>query len=168
MPIPHFRQKLSTLFGLSIAELGLLPSETEETKEASSAVEIPPAEIAAQPILRQAPVFDPAIPPPSVGDHGLVGRDDLLASLKQRLLSGAPIVLALNGLPGVGKTRWQRHWRMMEVRAHFPDGVLSAGAPLSLQAMIGMSDQQVSKEARAALRALSAFPPRPNIFSTAF
>jgi tetratricopeptide (TPR) repeat protein len=42
---------------------------------------------------------------------------------------------------------------------------LSAGAPLSLQVVIGMSDQQVSKEARAALRALAVFPPKPNTFA---
>ena len=42
---------------------------------------------------------------------------------------------------------------------------LSAGTPLSLQVVIGMSDQQVSKEARAALRALAVFPPKPNTFA---
>ena len=42
---------------------------------------------------------------------------------------------------------------------------LSAGAPLSLQVVIGMSDQQVSKQARAALRALAVFPPKPNTFA---
>lgn len=42
---------------------------------------------------------------------------------------------------------------------------LSAGSPLSLQAVIGISDQQVSGEARATLRALGVFPPKPNTFS---
>ncbi len=42
---------------------------------------------------------------------------------------------------------------------------LSAGAPLSLQVMIGMSDQQVSERARAAMRALAVFPPKPNTFA---
>lgn len=39
------------------------------------------------------------------------------------------------------------------------------GAPLSLQAVIGLSDQQVSEGARRALRALAIFPPKPNTFS---
>ena len=42
---------------------------------------------------------------------------------------------------------------------------MSAGTPLSLQAVIGISDQQVSEEARATLRALAVFPPKPNTFS---
>ena len=42
---------------------------------------------------------------------------------------------------------------------------LSVGTPLSLQTVIGISDQQVSEEARTALRVLSIFPPRPNTFS---
>ena len=41
----------------------------------------------------------------------------------------------------------------------------AAGTPLSLQAVIGMSDQYISKEARTALRALAVFPPKPNTFS---
>ena len=44
---------------------------------------------------------------------------------------------------------------------------LAVGTPLSLQAVIGISDQQVSAEARATLRALSVFPPKPNTFSEA-
>ncbi len=42
---------------------------------------------------------------------------------------------------------------------------MSAGTPLTLQAVIGMSDQQVNEEARATLRALAVFPPKPNTFS---
>jgi tetratricopeptide (TPR) repeat protein/transcriptional regulator with XRE-family HTH domain len=42
---------------------------------------------------------------------------------------------------------------------------LPSGTPLSLQAVIGLSDQQVSKEAQATLRALAVFPPKPNTFS---
>jgi tetratricopeptide (TPR) repeat protein len=42
---------------------------------------------------------------------------------------------------------------------------LAAGTPLSLQAVIGLSDQQVSEEARTTLRALAVFSPKPNTFS---
>lgn len=46
---------------------------------------------------------------------------------------------------------------------HHPS--LAAGTPLSLQAMIGLSDQQMSEEARATLRTLALFPPKPGSFS---
>jgi tetratricopeptide (TPR) repeat protein len=42
---------------------------------------------------------------------------------------------------------------------------LEIGTSLSLQAAIGLSDQQVSSEARATLRALAIFPPKPNTFA---
>lgn len=42
---------------------------------------------------------------------------------------------------------------------------LDAGTPLSLQAVIGISDQQVSHSARTTLRALAIFPPKPNTFT---
>ena len=126
MPSPHFRQQLCTLFGLSVAELGLLPAETEESSTQATSH---PHEIAAQfpPVL--SPVFDPAIPPPFEQDNGLIGRDDLLRSLKQKLLSGEPVALsAINGLPGVGKTALATALAYdEEVRAYFLDGVLWAG-----------------------------------------
>ena len=126
MPSPHYRQQLCTLFGLSVAELGLLPAETEESP---AQVTSRPSEIATQLPPVQAPVFDPAIPPPFAQEHGLIGRDDLLRSLKQKLLSGEPVALsAINGLPGVGKTALATALAHDEdVRAYFPDGVLWAG-----------------------------------------
>jgi len=42
---------------------------------------------------------------------------------------------------------------------------LSAGTPLSLQAVIGISDQEMGAEARATLRTLAVFPPKPDTFS---
>ena len=44
---------------------------------------------------------------------------------------------------------------------------LSANTPLSLQAVIDVSDQQMDEQARAALRALAVFPAKPNTFSEA-
>src|SRR5258708_25700835 len=44
---------------------------------------------------------------------------------------------------------------------------LSANTPLSLQAVIDVSDQQVDEQARAALRALAVVPAQPNTFSVA-
>src|SRR5262245_35068241 len=78
----------------------------------------------AAPTREGAPFLAP--PPPA---YALVGRDDLLHALKQRLLADAqPAVLALSGLPGVGKTALATalaHDR--EILAHFHDGVLWAG-----------------------------------------
>ncbi|GAC1394417.1 MAG: hypothetical protein NVS4B11_18020 [Ktedonobacteraceae bacterium] len=38
------------------------------------------------------------------------------------------------------------------------------GTPFSLQSVIAVSDQHLSQEARAALRVLAVFPPKPNTF----
>ncbi|MGB0388293.1 MAG: NB-ARC domain-containing protein [Ardenticatenaceae bacterium] len=77
----------------------------------------------------------------SVAEHGgpflapprpllaLVGRDQTLANLRERLLAvPSEGVLALNGLPGVGKTALSITLAHdQQVRAHFQDGVLWAG-----------------------------------------
>ncbi len=42
---------------------------------------------------------------------------------------------------------------------------LAIDTPLSLQSVIAVTDQQLSESVRAALYALSAFPPKPNSFS---
>lgn len=126
MPSPHFRQQLCTLFGLSVTELGLLPTETGG---APAQVTGQARETPTQLPSVQTPVFDPAIPPPSAPDSGLIGRDDLLRSLKQKLLSGEAVALsAINGLPGVGKTALATALAHDEdVQAYFSDGVLWAG-----------------------------------------
>jgi tetratricopeptide (TPR) repeat protein/transcriptional regulator with XRE-family HTH domain len=122
MPSPYFRQKLCTLFDLSATELALVPQEMEGQEASASAR---PEEMAPT----TGPILDPAIPPPPAGGHGLVGRDELLRSLKQQLLAGRRVALsALNGLPGVGKTALATALATDdEVRAYFSDGVLWAG-----------------------------------------
>ena len=67
-----------------------------------------------------------APPPPT---QGLVGREDLLRDLKQKLFSGGNLALsAFNGLPGVGKTALALALAHdPEVLAHFNDGILWAG-----------------------------------------
>lgn len=121
-PSPHFRQKLCELFEMTTIELGLVPAEADEHASATSA---PTEEAKPAP----GPIFDSAIPPLLSGEHGLVGRDELLRDLKQRLLAGKRVALAaLNGLPGVGKTALATALAHDdEVRVHFSDGVLWAG-----------------------------------------
>ena len=137
MPSPHFRQKLCNLFELTPVELGLVPPETNEaadtanTANAANTVNTtntpptPAKEVTPTP----GPILDPAIPPPPAGELGLVGREELLRTLKRQLLAGKRMALsALNGLPGVGKTALATALAHDdEVRAYFSDGVLWAG-----------------------------------------
>ncbi|MEW5958264.1 MAG: tetratricopeptide repeat protein [Chloroflexota bacterium] len=72
----------------------------------------------------QVPFLAPPLPA-----HPLMGREALLAELKQQLLGGRDCVLtALNGLPGVGKTTLAIALAHdPEIRNHFQDGVLWVG-----------------------------------------
>ena len=114
-PSPYFRRKLCSLFDKSEPELDLEPALESDTDGPAA-----PA-----PTANEA-LYDPAIPLQS--PINLVGRDDELAQLKQRLFAGGSIALmALNGLPGVGKTAMAIELAHdHEIRAHFRDGVLWA------------------------------------------
>ncbi len=70
----------------------------------------------------------PFLAPPRPA-HNLIGRDDLLLELKRRLLNGDNRALvALTGLPGVGKTSLAIELaHAPEILSHFADGVLWAG-----------------------------------------
>ena len=70
---------------------------------------------------RQVPFLAPAKPP-----YELIGRNKLLSKLKERLFAGNYV--ALNGLPGVGKTALAVALAHdPDVLKHFEDGVLWAG-----------------------------------------
>ncbi|HEX7734970.1 MAG TPA: tetratricopeptide repeat protein [Ktedonobacteraceae bacterium] len=124
MPSPHFRLKLCTLFGMSALELGLVPQLAEH-------VSTPPSASPTQDLLVyiQPPTLDPTIPPLPAGEMGLVGRDELLRHLKQRLRSSKhAAVSALNGLPGAGKTALATTLAHdEEIQQHFSAGILWAG-----------------------------------------
>ena len=112
-PGPYFRAKLCKLFGKDPQELDLGPA-------------LAPSEPATPPSTPNEPLYDGAIPlrPPT----RLVGRENELAQLKQRLFAGGIAALtALNGLPGVGKTALSIELAYdLDIRAHFRDGILWA------------------------------------------
>lgn len=121
-PSPYYRQKLCTLFGKNAKELGLLQEESSEDLEK-------PGEGAALPAQAQRAIHDPALPLLSVAATDLIGRDDILSQLKERLCTGKNVGLtALKGLPGVGKTTLAVALAHDgDVQAHFHDGILWAG-----------------------------------------
>ncbi len=123
-PYPYFRERLCALFQKSPEELGLVQGLEESAEHTTS----PSTHyFYAQ---ESAPTFphlhDPAIPLLSVLHGSLVGRDALLADVTQELCSEhiLPLV-ALHGLPGVGKTSIAvqlAHDPL--IKEHFCDGVL--------------------------------------------
>ncbi len=124
LPYPHFREKLCTLFGKDAATLGLLEAEDKLAGDTVAS-----SEKVSGATLPAFVLYDPAIPVPSAGNARLVGRDELLVNLKHHLCGEAqPAIVALNGLPGVGKTVLAINLAYdSEVRAAFPDGILWAG-----------------------------------------
>jgi tetratricopeptide (TPR) repeat protein/transcriptional regulator with XRE-family HTH domain len=123
LPSPYYREKLCALFGKNARELGFMP---QESKHGQEVLENLPNSAG-----REDPgVHDPAIPPLPGVANALVGRQELLSTLKARLCAETPsAVVALNGLPGVGKTALAialAHDK--EVLAHFRDGILWAAA----------------------------------------
>jgi len=113
-PYPFFREKLCALFEKNAYELGL--------------VQPVPVNDDASPLI-QITVRDPSIPQLSLGARGLIGRENLLHLIQQRLfVDGRSTSIALHGLPGVGKTTLASHLAHDEhILAHFPDGILWAG-----------------------------------------
>src|SRR5947209_15831802 len=123
-PSPYFREQLCDLFEKNTEELGLLPQGVEvneisshvkpsfhQSSMSSASIMLPP---------------NPATPPPLTLIQGLVGRDQLLYSLKQQLCNGEMLAYtAIYGLPGVGKTALALTLAHdQELRDHFPDEIL--------------------------------------------
>lgn len=120
LPYPHFREKLCTLFGKSVRELGLLGEETEEQHDQAEILHT---------LYPPLTLYDHAIPLPPGGSTVFVGREVLLTQLKQQLcVHEKSAFVGLNGLPGVGKTTLAIQLvHDKEVRAWFSDGILWAG-----------------------------------------
>ena len=116
-PFAYHRRKLAAFFDKTHQELGLVESQralhTNET---------------AFPLAASLPPFE----------GSLVGRENDLALLRQRLRVPAPVIL-IAGLPGVGKTALALALSSdPEVRSLFQDGVLWAhvGRPSALSATL--------------------------------
>lgn len=124
-PYPHFREKLCKLFGKDARELGLLDDEEGEEKGDRAVF---PQRTPSGALISSA-IYDPAIPLPSPQSTQLVGRGNLLARLKERLCAEqTPALIALHGLPGVGKTALALALTTdADIRAYFQDGILWAG-----------------------------------------
>jgi tetratricopeptide (TPR) repeat protein/transcriptional regulator with XRE-family HTH domain len=127
VPYPYYREQLCSLFGKNARELGML-SENEEHDmvEEVTAVTEPITPVAPEP---DSFLVDPAIPEVLGSANRLLGRDDLLMQVRERLLQGDSLALtALNGLPGIGKTALAvalaTNW---QVQNRFYDGILWAG-----------------------------------------
>ena len=121
-PGPHFRQKLIEFFEKSDEELGLTQKAVESTQEQDSS---PSPDLDVVFPISDEFVYDSSIPFPPVTCR-LLGRHQLLDDLKQQLHSRKN--LAINGLPGVGKTTLVVELvNTREVLEYFHDGVLWAG-----------------------------------------
>jgi len=121
LPYPYFREKLCTLFGKDIRALGFVDEPEEEV---TSSETVSDTSIV---VAKERRLDDPLLPFTAVTTVGLVGRMQLLAKLKQSVRAKVPM-LALNGLPGVGKTALAVALALdPEIQTHFPDGILWAG-----------------------------------------
>ena len=103
VPYPYYREQLCSLFGKNAKELGLL-AQAEETSSAQARQEEFQDARLTTGALADA-LFDPAIPPSPGGNSELVGRESFLAQVKQLLWENNSLnLIALQGLPGMGKT----------------------------------------------------------------
>src|SRR5207249_7993680 len=96
------------------------------SSEAQAAKEVPPHALSSSAVAVREALYDPAIP--LLPATPLVGRDEEMTRLRQRLHTGGNVALtALNGLPGVGKTALAIALAHDQaIRTQFRDGVLWA------------------------------------------
>jgi len=121
VPSPHFRERLCTLFHKSAEDLGLLPQ--------SESISSSPVTASSPSTTSSLALYDPALPLQTMALSHLIGRNALLEHLKHLLQTGKDqMLLALHGLPGVGKTTLALGLLYdPEMQTRFPDGVLWVG-----------------------------------------
>ncbi len=121
-PSPYYRSKLCALFGMDARALGLVADASGKPEET------PVAPAPAEEVHTSAVIHDPTIPPPLGSAEDLIGRDQLLPQLRAYLCVDTPGLIALYGLPGVGKTSLAVALAHDQtIQGHFSDGILWAG-----------------------------------------
>lgn len=128
LPQPYYREQLCSLFGKNARELGLFdPAELPEPA--------PAAPISPKPVASTTFLTDFTIPTSLGSTDRLLGRDELFAELKGQLKQGSSRV-ALQGLPGIGKTSLAVALTQdAEIQERFKDGILWAGLGLNADVM---------------------------------
>jgi transcriptional regulator with XRE-family HTH domain len=121
-PRAYFLQQLCVLFGMLAQDLGLYQEESRDLP-AARPLQTPQDSNTSLATLH---LYDSTIPLPHTEMNGLVGRDELLSLLKQRLHTDNPSTLsALYGLPGIGKTALAIELVYdLDMQRRFSDGIL--------------------------------------------
>jgi transcriptional regulator with XRE-family HTH domain len=125
IPYPYYREQLCLLYEKTAEELGLLPDDCDIVEAPANSQYVAPettSPISQDVMLSPSFFADPAIPQ----TKSLLGRTDFNQQVKERLLQSSPSTLiALNGLPGIGKTSLAVALATdQQVQAHFYDGIL--------------------------------------------
>jgi transcriptional regulator with XRE-family HTH domain/tetratricopeptide (TPR) repeat protein len=138
IPYPYYREQLCTLYEKTAEELGLIPDDSDwddrdTVEETISPIsELFGSRTACSGLADQIANKDGMLSPSFFADsaipqiENLVGRTGFLIQLKECLLRSSPSTLvALSGLPGVGKTSLAVALATdQQVQAHFYDGIL--------------------------------------------
>ena len=133
LPYPHYRERLCIIFNKTAKELGLLPTNafgSRTTFKDGGANALHDESDIQTTASEETPfLLDPTIPEIRGRINSLLGRNDLLLQIKQRILEYDTLGLtALSGLPGIGKTTLAVMVATdEEVMAHFYNGILWAG-----------------------------------------
>jgi transcriptional regulator with XRE-family HTH domain len=127
VPYPYYREQLCSLFSKNARELGLLVQDDQASHEQEEQKKSKDVQL-----ITSAPLgtlLDPAIPVAPGGTSSLVGRESLLAQVKQLLWESDSLnLIALQGLPGIGKTALVVALAAdPTVRDRFTGGILWAG-----------------------------------------
>jgi len=128
-PSAYFLQRLCALFALPAEALGLCPPESQAQPLITASLSRETGALSVEPVLELLPghpCCDPALPPRFCGE--LVGRAQMLTRLKASLRATyAPAVVALSGLPGVGKSALAGSLAYdQDIQQQFCDGILWA------------------------------------------
>ncbi len=123
-PYPYFREQLCALFGQNAEALGLVQEESEKGQQQGENISPIDSSTSTSMLIP----YDAIIPLHYAAGTGLIGRDTLLLTMKQRLKQEKnAAIVALSGLPGVGKTTLVASLAHdIEMQENFSSGILWA------------------------------------------